>query len=81
MSNQEPQAQQSKSAESLPANPILDTVSWNMLLKLWVLKFVCNHTWDVHFNMRVYDHTGKSLIRVEQTLVCQNCGKFKKLEL
>ena len=69
------------SPAQMPQNPMLAAVSWNMLLKLFVLKFVCNHTWSVHFKMNVYDYTGKSIVRVEQTLICQNCGKFKKLKL
>ena len=62
-------------------NAVLPAVTFGQLIKSWLAKFACHHKWSVHYEIDVYNYIGKSRIGVEQTLICQHCGKIKKLKL
>ncbi|MFO0090043.1 MAG: hypothetical protein ACK518_04505 [bacterium] len=61
-------------------NAVLPAVTFGQLIKSWLAKFACHHKWSVHFEINVRDIEGRK-IGVEQTLICQHCGKIKKLKL
>jgi hypothetical protein len=58
----------------------LPIVTFGQLVKSWLAKFSCHHKWNLHFEINVRNVKGKK-IGVEQTLICDICGKFKKLKL
>jgi hypothetical protein len=62
-------------------NTVLPAVTFRGLFKSWLAKFACHHKWYVHHKCDVYDEGGNSRIGFEQTLICENCGKIKKLKL
>ena len=54
---------------------------WKALIKL-VEKWACCHEWKTHRTMRSYDEVWDKLsTKVEETLICQKCGKIKKIKL
>lgn len=54
---------------------------WQALIKL-VEKWACCHEWKTHRRMSSYDGTHDKLpTKVEETLICQKCGKIKKIQL
>lgn len=54
---------------------------WKALIKL-VEKWACCHKWETHKRMRSYDDEHDKLpSKVEETLICQKCGKIKKITL
>jgi hypothetical protein len=69
----------------LAASPMLAAVTFRQLLKMWFWKKCCHHKWIVHFEIDVYSNVSRSRgelkIGTEQTLICQQCGKIKKLSL
>lgn len=52
---------------------------WKALIKL-VEKWACCHKWEEYQASKTY---GNSLIpsKIEYTLICQKCGKIKKIEI
>lgn len=62
-------------------NTVLPAVTFGGLFKSWLAKFACHHKWYVHHKCDVYNEGGKARIGFEQTLICENCGKIKKLKL
>ena len=47
-------------------------------------KLLCGHKWEVHFTTDIYGKTWnkeKGIIERQQTLICQLCGKIKKIKL
>lgn len=71
----------SENTEGNNANTLLATVTFGQLFKRWLAKFACHHKWYKHHECDVYNSTGKARIGFEQTLICDNCGKIKKLKL
>ena len=71
----------SESTEGNNANTLLATVTFGQLFKSWLAKFACHHKWYIHHKCDVYNSTGKARIGFEQTLICKNCGKIRKLKL
>ena len=61
--------------------PVLPAVTFEGLFKSWLAKFACHHKWYVHHKCDVYNGKDKIPIRFEQTLICQDCGKIKKMML
>lgn len=54
---------------------------WQALIKL-VEKWACCHKWETHRRMSSYDEEYDKLpTKVEETLICQKCGKIKKIKL
>lgn len=54
---------------------------WQALIKL-VEKWACCHEWETPGRMRSYDKDYDKLpAKVEETLICQKCGKIKKITL
>lgn len=54
---------------------------WKVLIKL-VEKLACCHEWKTHRRMSSYGGVYDKLpIKVEETLICQKCGKIKKIKL
>lgn len=54
---------------------------WQALIKL-VEKCACCHKWELHRRMSTYDdYSGNRPSKVEETLICQKCGKIKKIKL
>lgn len=56
------------------------------ILKQLLEKWACKHKWKVHYNGAVYNTNdspskGDLPIRREQTLICESCGKIKKITL
>lgn len=52
------------------------------LLKLWLEKLSCKHKWKIHHITKVYEHSDNSMPReIKQTLICQECGKIKRIKL
>lgn len=49
------------------------------LLKQLLSKWVCHHKWELYNRMNVTDK-GK-VYKVEDTLICEKCGKIKKISL
>ena len=54
---------------------------WQALIKL-VEKLACCHELKTHRTMSSYNKTCDELpTKVEETLICQKCGKIKKIKL
>jgi hypothetical protein len=54
---------------------------WQALIKL-VEKWAFCHEWKSHRTMKSYDESWDKLpAKVEETLICQKCGKIKKISL
>lgn len=52
-----------------------------MLRKL-IEKWSCKHKWKIHHNTEVYDtEIAKTPTKLRQTLICQECGKIKQINL
>ena len=80
MNNKEQKVETSTDA-AIVGNTVLPAVTFTGLLKKWLAKFACHHKWYVHHKCDVYNTSGKARIGFEQTLICHNCGKIKKLKL
>lgn len=54
---------------------------WKALIKL-VEKLACCHDWELHRRMNTYDeYSVNKPWKIEETLICQKCGKIKKIQL
>ena len=54
---------------------------WQALIKL-VEKWACCHEWESHHTTKVYENSFDHIPwKVEETLICQKCGKIKKITL
>lgn len=54
---------------------------WKALIKL-VEKWACCHKWEKHYIMNTYsDDYSKMPYKTVETLICQKCGKIKKIRL
>lgn len=52
-----------------------------MLLKL-IEKWSCKHRWKIHNTTNVHDTQIPDIpTKVRQTLICQECGKIKQINL
>lgn len=54
---------------------------WKALIKL-IEKWECCHEWETHRIIKCYKGEWNKLPdKVEETLICQKCGKIKKIKL
>lgn len=54
---------------------------WQVLVKL-LEKWACCHEWKIHRRMSSYEHSNDKLpTKVEETLICQKCGKITRITL
>ena len=54
---------------------------WEALIKL-VEKWACCHEWETYQITKTYDDDyDKRPSKIEHTLICQKCGKIKKIKL
>ena len=54
---------------------------WKALIKL-VEKWACCHKWESHRIIKCYKRPSNELPdKVEEILICQKCGKIKKITL
>lgn len=54
---------------------------WQALIKL-IEKWACSHEWKTHRRMSSYEHSDDKLpTKVEETLICQKCGKITQITL
>lgn len=54
---------------------------WQALIKL-IEKCACCHNWETHFQTSVYEKSyNKRPWEIQETLICQKCGKIKKIKL
>lgn len=45
-------------------------------------KWFCKHKWKVHYTMEIYNSGGSPIpSKVRQTIICENCGKIKQINL
>lgn len=46
-------------------------------------KWACNHLWNVHYEIAVWDKEASLEMPIEtkQTLICEKCGKIKRIIL
>lgn len=52
---------------------------WKALIKL-VEKWACCHEWENYHITKTYENdSDKKPWKVEHTLICQKCGKIKKI--
>lgn len=52
------------------------------IIKL-INKWACSHKWKLHQRMSSYNNgdTTKTPVYVKDTLICESCGKIKKIKL
>lgn len=56
-------------------------IMWEALIKL-VEKWACCHDWETYHITNVYENDSDKIPwKVEHTLICQKCGKIKKVKL
>jgi len=55
---------------------------WKALIRL-VEKWGCHHQWDTFRETSIYKDgdTDSTPIRIELTMICEECGKIKKIEV
>lgn len=51
---------------------------WQALVKL-VEKWACCHEWELYSETKTYE--GSRCLKTEHTLICQKCGKIKKIRI
>ena len=52
---------------------------WKALIKL-VEKWACCHKWETYRSSKTYS-ISSTPYKIEYTLICQKCGKIKKIEI
>jgi len=59
------------------------TITFKQLFKRWLLKHTCSHDWEVHYEIKVRDSDSilNIPVAIRQTLICNKCGKIKKINL
>lgn len=61
-------------------NTSLPTMTLYEIFKSWLMKFACHHKWFTYYKCDVLDHRDE-IIGFEHTLICEKCGKIKKIRL
>ncbi len=56
-----------------------EKLTFTEILKQLLFKFACHHVWKNH--QRIQKFAGSLSIGYEDTLICEKCGKIKKIYL
>lgn len=51
------------------------------LFKQWLAKLACMHTWRTHCRTKDVEYDGGIPRAITETLICEKCGKIKKITL
>lgn len=54
------------------------------LIKNLLKKWSCFHKWELHKEVKTYDpvfNSGNRPVAIHQTLICNVCGKIKKISV
>ena len=60
--------------------PNIQYISFADIIKNWLAKFACHHKWILYHQIDVVNRK-KEIVRIEHTMKCEYCGRFKKLNL
>lgn len=56
------------------------SISFKEIFIKLILKLLCSHKWEFYFQSTTKNING-SIHKVEHTLICQSCGKIKKIDI
>jgi len=51
------------------------------MIKKLIEKWTCKHKWKVHYENKIYNKGSELPHTIQQTLMCEECGKIKKIKL